>query len=175
MQKTIFREEQKFGQWWLWLLIIGTAASVIIPFSAGIYTQIIRGIPWGDQPMGDTGLVLTSFFTITLMVAMIWLFISLKLITEIRPDGIWYRFPPLIRKWRCIKKEEISQFEVRQYKPIAEFGGYGIRYSPVRKMKAFNVSGNTGISVMLKNGRRVLIGTQKKAGLESAMNKMMEK
>ena len=175
MEKIFFREVQKFGQWWLWILILGASASVIIPYSLGMYSQIVLGKPWGDKPMSDTSLLLTSFFAISIMVALILLFIFMKLITEIRSDGIWYRFPPILWKWRCIRKEEIEHFEVRRYNAIAEYGGYGIRWGFGRRTgKALNVSGNTGLQLYLYNGKKILFGTQKKQAIEYAMNKLTE-
>ncbi len=172
MEKVLFREEQKFDQWWLWLIILVTGISVLIPFSSGIYTQIILGKPWGDKPTSDGVLIGTAIFALSIMVGINWLFIKIKLITEVRSDGVWFRFPPLLSKWKCIRKEEIERYEIRKYRAFWEYGGYGIAQGIRKYGKAYNVCGNIGLQLYLFNGRKILIGTHKKQALEYAMNKM---
>jgi hypothetical protein len=66
---------------------------------------------------------------------------------------------------------EIESFEVRTYRPVTEYGGWGIKGSS--RNKAYNISGNVGLQLKLKNGRRVLFGTQESQAVEYAMRKMM--
>jgi hypothetical protein len=51
---------------------------------------------------------------------------------------------------------------VRKYKPLLEYGGYGIR--GFGNNRALNIAGKTGLQLIFKDGRKLLIGTQK--GLE---------
>lgn len=55
--------------------------------------------------------------------------------------------------------------------PIKEYGGWGIKGK--FKSKAYNVSGNIGLQLYLKNGRKVLFGTQRQEAIENAMKKLM--
>jgi len=48
---------------------------------------------------------------------------------------------------------------VRKYKPLLEYGGYGIR--GFGNNRALNISGNTGLQLVFKDGRKLLIGTKK--------------
>ncbi len=73
--KTEFKEEQKFTQWWFWLIFIGVA---LIPVY-GIYRQIILGEVFGNKPMSDTGLIVFAIISFGLLV-LFWFF---KLKTEI--------------------------------------------------------------------------------------------
>jgi hypothetical protein len=57
----------------------------------------------------------------------------------------------------------IEKYEVITYDPILDYGGWGIKYN--RHGKAYNVSGNKGLQLYLKNGKRILIGTQKESEL----------
>jgi len=96
-----------------------------------------------------------------------YLFYSLKLITEVRNDGLYIRFFPLSH--RIIPFENIKYCEVRTYRPIKEYGGWGIRYG--RKGKAYNVSGNRGVQLKLSEGKPLLIGSQKPEELARTINK----
>jgi hypothetical protein len=57
--------------------------------------------------------------------------------------------------------------EPRTYSPVLEFGGWGIRVGGGGM--AYNVSGNEGVQLVLKSGRRVLIGTRQPDVLMSAL------
>lgn len=137
----------------------------------GIYSQEILGEPWGNNPAETGTLYLILFFELILMGGIILLIYKMRLKVEIKSDGFWFSFPPLAGKRRCIKKEEIAGFEVHTYHPVSEYGGWGIRGS--RKNKAYNISGNVGVQLVLKNGRKVLFGTQESQAIEYAMKKMM--
>jgi hypothetical protein len=171
MEKLLFKEEQRFNQWWLWLIIISATLISTVPFMIGIYTQEVLGKPWGNNP-GSTGLlVFVLVLDLVIMLGIIWLFLKMSLQVEIREGGLHYKFPPLLVKWKIIAKEEIESFSVRIYRPVLEFGGWGIKGSS-RKM-AYNMSGNIGLELVLKNGRKVLFGTQKSQAIKYAMEKMM--
>lgn len=171
MEKVLFSEEQRFTQKWLWLLIIGATLVSIVPTVVRICSQEIMGKPWGNNPTETSILLLILLFEILVMGGVVLLIYKMKLKVEIKSDGFWFCFPPLARKWRCIKKEEIASFKVRNYRPVSEYGGWGIKGS--RRNKAYNISGNVGLQLVLKDGRKVLFGTQKSQAIEYAMEKMM--
>ncbi|NQX76517.1 MAG: hypothetical protein HRT75_02160 [Gilvibacter sp.] len=67
--------------------------------------------------------------------------------------------------------DEIESLYVREYSPIGEYGGWGYRLSFSKSTgRAYNVSGNLGIQIELKNGKRVLVGTRKKEEAEAVIN-----
>jgi len=174
MEKIFFKEEQRFGQWWLWL-ILGIATLVSTgPVAWGIYSQEVLGKPFGNKP-AETNELVISLVAISAIMSSVLILIRLsKLKTEIRPDGLWFYYRPFFRKWRCIKPSEIEKYEVRTYNASREFGGYGLQYGGKKHGRAFNVSGNTGLQLYLKNGKKILIGTQRKQAIDYAMKKMME-
>lgn len=148
----VFIEEQRFTQWWLWLLNIGL---LVIPIY-GIVQQIINKIPFGDKPMSNIGLIIF----LLLMLTFNYFFWILKLKTTINEIGIEYSFFPLQLKPKTIKWNEISKIYIRKYKPLMEYGGWGI------KPAARNVKGNIGIQLELKNDKKLLIGTQRQQEVE---------
>ena len=164
MEKIFYKEEQKFNQAWIWLILL----IFVIPFLI-IVNQLIKAI----NANSDDYLLLSFVLFILLIssIPIIWIFTKMKLTVEIRKDGIWYKFPPLLNKWKSINKTEIESFEVRKYKPVLEYGGWGIKSK--FKSKAYNVSGNIGLQLYLKNGRKVLFGTQRQEAIENAMKKLM--
>jgi hypothetical protein len=176
MERAFFREDQKIMPGLAWLIMFPIFVFMNILFGIGLYQQLSLGKPWGDEPMSDEGLIMTMVLVNTVLIAIIFLMLKIKLILEVRETGIYYRFLPFIRKEKKISREEIERYEVRQYKPIHEYGGWGFRQRSRRFRKngvAYNVSGNIGLQLYLKNGKKILFGTQRKEAIGAAMNKMM--
>lgn len=153
MSPLLFSEKQRFSQWWIWLLLI--AANVL--FLVGVYLQVALGRPFGDKPMSNLWLLIIggSFVVFTI------LFASIRLETQIREDGIYVRFFPFHLRFRYFSPDELERFYVRTYSPLTEYGGWGMRISLTGAGKAYNISGRKGLQLEFKNGKRLLIGTQK--------------
>ncbi|WP_254799212.1 DUF6141 family protein [Natrinema hispanicum] len=97
---------------------------------------------------------------------------SLRLQTEVRADGIYIKMWPLHRSFRRITWSEIERYEPRQYRPLREFGGWGIRWAPGKL--AYNVSGNRGVWIERTNGRAVLIGSKRPEDFVRAIKEVSE-
>jgi len=136
-----------------------------------LYQQTVRGIQVGDSPAPNGVLIVILVF----LFVMLWGYFSLKLEVWIDQEGIHYRFFPLIFKNKLISTVEIQRFEIRKYKPILEYGGWGVRRGFGRKwQRAYNVSGNIGLQLYLTNGKKVLFGTQKPQAIVHAMNEIIK-
>jgi len=127
--------------------------------------QLLLYRPIGNRPMPDIALVIFWFF---FGIGLPALFFFCKLVTEVRDDGIYIRFFPFHWTFRRIAFTEVKQYEVRTYRPIREFGGWGIRYGC--KGKAYNVSGDRGVQIEFFNGNRLLIGSQRAEELWRAIH-----
>ena len=169
MNKVLFKETQQFRQWWYIMLILSSTVPVMIFSIYSLWKQTKTGIQVGDSPIPNVVLI-GLFFA---MAFNLWTFLSRKLDVMIDQDGIHFRFPPLIRKTRLVSREEIQRFEIRKYKPIIDYGGWGIK-KRYKWGKAYNVSGNIGLQLYLKNGRKVLFGTQRSQAILYAMEEMMK-
>jgi len=159
VKESMFREVQKFGQRWVWLLVYGIAALTWY----GFVQQIIFGQPFGSNPAPDWMMWLIALlFGIGLPV----FFHRLRLIVEVQDDHIYIRYVPLAT--RQIPFAEIERYQVRTYQPIKEYGGWGIRgWSPDKI--AYNVSGNRGVELELHGGRKIMIGSQRPEELAQAI------
>lgn len=166
MEKEIlFSERQRFKQLWIWVVLLGINTISLY----GIYQQIILGIPYGDNPMSDTGLIITSSITTALTL----LFILLRLDTQITPEGIYIRFFPFDSKYKHYHWNDIAKAYIRKYSPIREYGGWGLRFLGLfGKGIAYNVSGNIGLQLELTNKKKILIGTNKPADLKEVLVKI---
>ncbi len=168
-----FKEEQHFNQWWLKLVMYLSVVVALGPLYYGTIVQLTTGVPWGDKPASNTFLLLIDLFVTLLMAGSLWLVFGSKLVTEIQGDGIHVRFKPFLRKEKVITPEQIERFEVMKYSPVTDYGGWGIKSG--RKGKVINISGNKGLLLVFKNGKKLMIGTQRPEAIKRAMNKMMKR
>lgn len=165
LHTTTFREEQRFTQRWLWIILIVTMLILLGVFGFGFIQQLILGKPWGDRPVSDTTLLLVGSVVLLFSGGLIYLFYTLRLITEVRDNGLQVRFYPLRSK--RIPYQVIISCEARRYRPLAEYGGWGIKYG--RSGWAYNILGDRGVQLVLDDGKRILIGSQRAAELERAL------
>lgn len=163
----VFKEEQRFTQSWLIALLL---ISIIVPI-----------ILITKEYLEENSSMTTNEFVLTLagiLISLSFIFFF-KLTTRIDESGIHYQFFPFHFSLRLIKWSEINKAYVRTYDPITEYGGWGLKGGSLwnsKKGKAINVSGDIGIQLELKNGKKLLIGTQKendaKRVLESYQSKI---
>lgn len=163
-KEILFSEKQKFKQCWLWLILLGINGL----FLFGVFKQIIGGQQFGDKPMCNAGLLIVTGLTIALTI----LFINFRLDTTIKKDGIYVRFFPFHLKFKYYNWDSLTKSFVRQYSPLTEYGGWGLRLGLFGKGTAFNVSGDKGLQLEFTNNKKLLIGTNKPDELTETLNKI---
>jgi hypothetical protein len=166
-----FKEEQRFNQLWLKLILYGSTLAALGPLYYGTIMQIGNGEPWGNKPISNTGLLIMDLLITLLMAGILYLVFGTKLITIIKPDGIHIIFKPFLIKEKIIEPHTIESYEVKKYKPVADYGGWGVKQG--RKGKVYNANGNIGLQLLLKGNKRLLIGTQRPEAIKRAMEKLM--
>lgn len=154
-----FTETQKFNQLWLWFTLIIAGLVVIGVFGFGFYQQILLGSQFGNNPMFDLGLIVVTSMAFILILSVILLFALAKLTTEIDKNGVRYKLFPIHFKFRHLDWSTIEKYQVVKYNALREYGGWGIRFG--KNKKAYTTSGDKGLLLYLKNGKQLLIGTQK--------------
>ena len=167
MEKLLFKEEQRYTQWWLWLILVSSLFALVIPIGSQLSAQ-----SWAASSEEFLRLILYGSVGVLFLVAVLIVLVLSRLKTKITSDGITITYLPLRRKPYHIKVAEIERYEIRKYKAKREYGGYGFR----RRRKtgqAYIISGNIGLQLYFKNGKKLLIGTQRKQAIEFAMNKIM--
>ncbi len=138
----------------------------------GLYTQLVLQIPFGNRAMSDTMLIITTFFAVSVSTVMLIFFLVARLETIIRADGVYFRFVPLLNKFKMLKAVDIVSCETLQYRPIRDFGGWGIRYNRKQNTYCYNVRGNLGVLLHLQNGKKILFGSQDPHKLKTAIDKL---
>src|SRR5690606_1045051 len=152
--KPLFTEKQRFNQWWVWLLIILTLGVPFIVF----FQLIISGEAISDN--------LAIIFSLIIPIACIYLIYITQLKTEITRESISFQFFPFVK--RSYFLSEIQSVKVINYGFV---GGWGIRFT-TKYGTVYNIKGNKGLYVHLKDGKTFIIGTQKPEELEKVIEQL---
>jgi hypothetical protein len=92
---------------------------------------------------------------------------------RIEKEGIYIRYFPFHFKPLFFNWSEIDHFELRKYNPLSEYGGWGLKGS--KNNRAYNVSGDMGLQITLKSGRKLLVGTANPKKMEVALLEIRSK
>jgi hypothetical protein len=154
-----FEEVQKNRQWWLWAVVLAPCAVI----GYGAVRQLVFGQPWGDRPLSDAGLGLLCVF---LAAVLVWLY-KMSLLTQVSAEALTVQFKWLWRP-RLIPLSTVHSYRVVTYRPLADYGGWGIRYG-FKGGKAYTSSGTRGVQLEFEDGERLLIGSQRPEELARAI------
>lgn len=157
----VFKEEQRFNQLWIIILIV---VSMVVPLVI-IITSYIKN--------PDQYTALEFVFIILLILLASGFIFFFKLTTRIDENGIHYQFFPFHLKLKTILWQDIDKAYVRKYDALSEYGGWGLKGGALwntSKGVAINVSGDIGIQLERKNGKKLLIGTQKEHDAKNIIN-----
>ncbi|MCB2221593.1 MAG: hypothetical protein KQI35_14450 [Bacteroidetes bacterium] len=175
-KKVIFKEEQHYRPMRVRLVLPLVMAAIFILYATGILQEYRKA---GESVNSMLPIILIGAALMVLLILVMITLYRMKLITTIVEDGIYLRYPPLLTRERMIPASSIQHYEAREYRPRFEYGGHGyrVRGRLLRKRKygiAFTASGKSGIQLILHDGRKILIGTQRETAFLHAMDKIVE-
>jgi hypothetical protein len=104
---------------------------------------------------------------VLIVLGIVWMMAVFKLTTEVRPEGLFIKMFPFHWSFREIPQEGVERFEAITYRPMGDYGGWGLRFG--KGGRACNVKGNEGVRIDYKDGRHILIGSQRAKELAEAL------
>ena len=156
MAENQYKEIQRMRMWWVYVICILITGGAVWAF----VSQIIFNNDFGSNPGPDW----VIYATLALAIFLDWLIFSARLMLLVDSNGVSFRYYPFTSKkfaW-----SEIKTAVVEKYDPIKDYSGWGLRYNWNNKGKAYTISGNLGLSLTLKNDKKVLIGTARAEELQ---------
>jgi energy-coupling factor transporter transmembrane protein EcfT len=155
----LFEEIQSSGKtknkWFSGIIALIFAIALLFNHFSGKEMPVFSGFLWG-------GFIVFIFLQILASA-------SFQLITQIREDGVYVRFPPYQTDFRRFGWEDIEEIHVRKFNPGREYG-YGVKKSP--NGYGYTVPGDTGIYILLKNQSSVMISTEMSEEIIMVLKKM---
>jgi hypothetical protein len=151
----VFREEQYFD----WRV---HALAAVVGLLTGL--ALIRQRIWSLEVAAGLfiGVALLVFLVVFL----------LHMTTEVAPNElrVWFGWAP--GSARVVAISAIRHIDVVTYRPIADYGFWGIRAGRDGE-KAYIARGTRGVRIELNDGSRFLVGSQRPEALASALDSAM--
>jgi hypothetical protein len=154
-EQPLFREEQRFTQAWVWILVGVAAIAAWALVGADLFDSD------SDDPVWALFVVVAA-----IGLAVPVLLLLTRLTVAVFDDRIDVRYRPFIA--RVIELDSVVGAEAVTYRPIREYGGWGLKGWSRRKV-AYNVRGDRGVLLTLADGRTVLLGSQRADDLAAAV------
>jgi len=150
-----FHEEQRFARSWAWLLVV-----IFILGAVGLALAVTASPAM--TPLA------TAVAAITVLAVLAVLSIA-RLETDVNADEVVIAFRGI---WptRRVKLADIVAHEARRYS-LLESGGWGVHWGLAGM--TYNVSGDRGVHLRLRDGKRVLIGSRRADELDAAIGKAL--
>ena len=167
-----FVEVQYSRQPWLWAVVLLSVCTTAAIFGYLIIEQVVFGRPVGNHPMSNQGLLAVSLLVLLFDAGLLALFLGANLRTEVRDDGLYIRYRPFHFSFHRVPLQDVVQVQAVTYSPLREYGGWGIRYT--RRGKAYNPMGNRGVKLDYRDGRHLLIGSQRPDELAAAISSVRQ-
>ncbi|HPZ08245.1 MAG TPA: DUF6141 family protein [Candidatus Eremiobacteraeota bacterium] len=159
----LFMEVQQFRQAWLWvsILILAVIAWGSLMYQIRLFTASTAGNIFPVHP-----LVFVLSWIVFGILSPLFLYMN-KFVIKVCYDAVYIQYFPFHFSFRKIYLEHIKRYKVRTYSAIKEFRGWGIRTG--KNTRAYTVSGIHGVLLELKDGKKILLGSQKAEELERAI------
>jgi len=158
----VYREEQNFD-WRVYALVALTEALVCVTL---VWLSQRGQVPGAAGPLGSPSLAMLAGFGLCLPpLVVVGL---LRMTTEVTPTDlrVWFGWVPTYR--RVVVIDAIQRVEVVSYRPLADYGGWGVR-SGRDGERVLNARGNRGVRLEFSDGSRLLIGSQRPEALAVAI------
>lgn len=155
--ESIFTESQRLDSIWLYI--------------AFTLVCIVNYILYNHLGETDASAIYTSFSVFGLLC---FIFIIIRLETRYSNDGVEYKLFPFQLKFKKILWSDTVDREIVKYKPISDFGGWGLRKN--KSGTAITAKGNIGFSfVQISTTKKILLGTQKPEELKRFLDLIKKK
>lgn len=165
--KIYFKETQKFN--------IGLTTLILAPIFVYLLFKIL------SLPYFGVSFILKQYFFelfFLLVISIVWFIVAIaKYEITVTENDLIIKFWPILSQGRVMPIETIKRAFVRKYNPILEYGGWGLpfmRFLGSYNNRALNTRGNVGVQLFLKDGRYLLLGSQKSIELESVLQSLIK-
>jgi len=122
----------------------------------------MNGPAWFEETQGFAPWIYLLVGTVLLVLCGL---LTLRQTTTVAPDAVTVRYGFLYRV--RIPVSEIAHAEAMTYRPVRDYGGWGIR--GFGRRRALNARGDQGVLVTRADGSTVLIGSQRPRDLLAAL------
>lgn len=107
------------------------------------------------------------------VIVLIPFFVMPAMTTRVDGEGLHVRFG--VMPWRTITAGSIAAVEPCTYDARKDFGGWGMRLRVRGRNDCYTIGGNEGVWLTLLHGQRVLVGSERRDELATAIRSLIGK
>lgn len=172
----LFYEEQR--PWWGFVALGHGVAYLAATFV--VYALFRRFV--ADRPLVPESLEVEMFFLAMagLVMGVACVVATARLITEVRPDGLYVQCKPVHFRPKKIELDRVARVLADTYWPLREFGGWGI-CGATGLFRAYTARGNRGVRIIYTRSlnwgdvsRQLLLGSQRPEELAEAIQQLLQ-
>ncbi len=119
---------------------------------------------------GEFNVLIELLFVALLICVVVALLANIKMVTQIRTDGIYVNYFPFHPWFDKYLWSDIDEVYLREYNAMSEYLGWGIKIGP--SGKGYIHSGNIGIQISLFDKSKILIGTQRPEEIKEVLDSL---
>ncbi len=162
MNRKIFKEEQKFRFWEVYILLA--------LFMSLALARLVSGL------LGFAELEMASSVVYVLILAsfglVFWYLYQLKMIIKVNEKGLTIRYFPQFFKKRKIKWSEIEDCRFIRTPEMAEWSGWGVHFA--LDEETHSLCGRTGLHIITKDGKKYFIGSKNIMDKKDAIKEQLQ-
>ena len=159
--------EQTWAPLWVMALMWGAFLVAIIRTGSAVFRA---GSPADGQFSSEIAPVVAILGLVFLLLLAVNAVFT-RLDVEVLDDHILIAFGPVHLVRKHIHFSEIEAVRSLTYRPLIEFGGWGIKWRPGRT--AWTIRGCQAVAVTLKSGRQIYVGSEHPQRLAGAIQAAM--
>jgi hypothetical protein len=168
-EELVFEEHHNAKQWGF--VAVAVIANVFLIFLC--IKQIALGTPVGNNPINN--IVLIAITALSILLTVILFFAQLN--TVINNDGIYVRIFPLRLRFKFIPWEMVSEAVATKVNILGGFGIMRINLGNIGISSGigytyYKTGGNKALKLVLKNNKKIYIGTRRVEELSEFLNKL---
>jgi hypothetical protein len=168
----LFREDRSLRSAYVWIMLVILSSVILGTLAWMVVRQVIQGIPFGDEPLSNTSLLAGAGLVFVAWAALLALCAFAKLQVEVTTRGLFVRLWPLQRKVRQIPLDGATHVWALQFRPLLDYGGYGIRRT--RRGTAYTLGSGEGVRIDYDTGYHLVIESGHPLALEEAIMRCAE-
>ncbi len=146
-----FYRERTWAPAWVVVILL----TACLAAAGAVAYELYKSGPGGDGSMSMLGAVAAMAASLGLPILLGTLFARLDV--EVQADQVYIAFGPIHLCRKRIPFSEIEAVRGLTYRPLREFGGWGIR--PRGGKTAWTIRGNQAVKVTLSSGKDVYVGS----------------
>ena len=167
METPIFSEIQRYATKRMRIIAVILFVTALLMLCLLVFLRVNHHQSFSKVPV----LLLFTIIPVLQLIGALLILIS-RLEVNIFSDRLEYKYMPLMFSWQVIQFSEIYRCELKEYRPVAGYGGGGLSTRVRLRDKSYLLQSKFGARFELNNGKIIILGTNRIADMRKALGEV---